>query len=94
MHTEVIKVDRSESPARVVRRAVRALVAGGLVVFPTETVYGVAARADHPGAMQRLRQLKGRSCATPFTLHVPASADANQYVSNESGLARRGVGTL
>ena len=43
-----------------VRRAAECLKQGNLVVVPTETVYGVAARADWPAAMAKLRAAKGR----------------------------------
>ena len=43
-----------------VRRAAELLKQGELVVVPTETVYGVAARADAPDALAKLRAAKGR----------------------------------
>ena len=46
-----------------------ALRDGALVVFPTETVYGVAASAVNTDAMTRLRALKSRTNAQPFTVH-------------------------
>ncbi len=44
----------------------RILREGGLIAFPTETVYGVGARHDRPAAVARLRELKGREAAKPF----------------------------
>lgn len=52
------------------------LAGGGLVVFPTETVYGVGARADLPPALARLRALKGREGGKPFTVHVGSMEQA------------------
>jgi protein-tyrosine phosphatase len=49
----------------------RILREGGLVVFPTETVYGVGAARDHPDALRRLCELKGRDAARPLTVHLP-----------------------
>jgi L-threonylcarbamoyladenylate synthase len=46
-----------------IRRAAELLRAGELVIVPTETVYGVAARADSPDAMARLYAAKGREDA-------------------------------
>ena len=89
MKTQVIKVDRAESPAEAVRRAAEVLIGGGLVVFPTETVYGVAARADDPEALERLRAFKGRTSGVPFTLHLSSSSDAVRYASDASGTALR-----
>jgi L-threonylcarbamoyladenylate synthase len=49
---------------------VTALEAGGLAVIPTDTVYGLACRADHEGAVRRLSALKGRSAEQPIALVV------------------------
>ena len=51
----------------------------GLVAFPTETVYGLAARADHPAALERLRELKGRPEDMPFTWHVGSSRALQRF---------------
>ncbi|MEO1235955.1 MAG: Sua5/YciO/YrdC/YwlC family protein [Planctomycetota bacterium] len=55
--------------------AAETLNRGGLVGLPTETVYGVAARADLPGAMARLRELKQVGPDERFALHL-SNADA------------------
>lgn len=55
--------------------ALETLQRGGLVVLPTETVYGVAARADDADALARLAELKGRPEERAFTWHV-ANSDA------------------
>jgi protein-tyrosine phosphatase len=54
----------------LVERVGAALAAGGLVCMPTETVYGVAARADSDAALGALRALKGRAAREPLTWHV------------------------
>ncbi len=56
---------------RRVRKEISALLAeGGVVALPTETVYGLAVRADDAVAVQRLRDLKGRDPRLPLTWHV------------------------
>lgn len=70
-------------------RAAASLADGALVVFPTETVYGVAGNACHPEAMRRLRELKSRTDRRPFTVHLPARADAAAYVDHELPFAKR-----
>ena len=57
----------------VLDEAVRALAEGKLVALPTETVYGIAARADLPEALEALRALKGRDGDKPFTVALSAS---------------------
>jgi L-threonylcarbamoyladenylate synthase len=53
-----------------VGEAVRALVVGGLVILPTETVYGLAADASNPGAVAKLYAAKGRPAFNPLIAHV------------------------
>ncbi|MBI5320544.1 L-threonylcarbamoyladenylate synthase [Bradyrhizobium sp.] len=53
-----------------VTAAVRTLAAGGLVAFPTETVYGLGADAANPAAIARLYQAKGRPAFNPLIAHV------------------------
>ncbi|MBP5319505.1 MAG: threonylcarbamoyl-AMP synthase [Kiritimatiellae bacterium] len=48
--------------------AKRILDAGGVVVLPTDTVYGIGAKPDCPGAMRRIRQIKGRPADKPIAL--------------------------
>ena len=53
-----------------VRSAARCLAEGGLVAFPTETVYGLGADATNPAAIARLYQAKGRPAFNPLIAHV------------------------
>jgi L-threonylcarbamoyladenylate synthase len=72
-----------------VQRAATALRSGDLVIFPTETVYGVAANATSRTALARLRTAKGRSDTQPFTVHLANPADAARYVTESHPIARR-----
>ena len=58
-----------------ISHAVAILRAGGLVAFPTETVYGLGADARNPEAIRRLFAAKGRPADHPVIVHL-ASADA------------------
>jgi tRNA threonylcarbamoyl adenosine modification protein (Sua5/YciO/YrdC/YwlC family) len=71
VRTEVLRVDARRPDPAAVARAAGALRSGHLVVFPTETVYGLGARADAPRALAALRELKGRDADKPLTLHLP-----------------------
>ncbi len=53
-----------------VAQAARCLAAGGLVAFPTETVYGLGADATNPAAIGRLYQAKGRPAFNPLIAHI------------------------
>ena len=58
--------------------AARILAEGGLVAFPTETVYGLGADATNPAAIARLYQAKGRPAFNPLIAHVGDIAAARQ----------------
>lgn len=70
MKTETLPTTNPESFAR----AVEILNRGGLVAFPTDTVYGLAAQVDNPAAIEKLYQAKQRSKekAIPVLLGSPA----------------------
>lgn len=70
------------------KRVVEALAAGELVALPTETVYGIAARADHAAALERLAALKGRDRSKPLTWHV-GRTEALEALPQLSAMARR-----
>jgi L-threonylcarbamoyladenylate synthase len=66
----VVKVD-PQSPARaVIDRAAELLRAGGLVAFPTETVYGLGAHALDPKAVRKIFAIKERPDWDPLIVHV------------------------
>jgi len=88
MAVQIITTTKSDSYASI-SAAADALRDGALVVFPTETTYGVAANAAQPEAMRRLRTIKGRHDARPFTVHLGQPTDARCYVSAPSPIARR-----
>lgn len=58
--------------------AARCLADGGLVAFPTETVYGLGADATNATAIARLYQAKGRPAFNPLIAHVPDLAAARR----------------
>jgi L-threonylcarbamoyladenylate synthase len=62
-------------------RAVRSLRAGGLVAFPTETVYGLGADATNAAAVAKIFAAKGRPATNPLIVHVADEAAARRYAS-------------
>ena len=69
----MIAVQTRLAPAgrAAVATAVEVLAAGGLVAFPTETVYGLGADAGNGLAVARLYEAKGRPAFNPLIAHVP-----------------------
>jgi L-threonylcarbamoyladenylate synthase len=64
-----------------IARAVEILHAGGLVVFPTETVYGLGADATDPLAVARIFEAKGRPRFNPLIAHVRSLEEAEQHAA-------------
>ena len=62
-----------EGRAAAIEAAARCLAAGGLVAFPTETVYGLGADATNGPAVARLYEAKGRPAFNPLIAHVRIS---------------------
>lgn len=69
--------------------AVRHLRAGGLVAFPTETVYGLGARALDADAVSRVFALKGRPSNNPLIVHVSGARMAREYCTAWPDAAER-----
>jgi len=63
-----------------IERAAEILRGGGLVAFPTETVYGLGANALDPGAVERIYAAKGRPATSPLIVHVDSVAMAKSLV--------------
>lgn len=64
--------------AGAIARAAECIRAGGLVAFPTETVYGLGADATNGLAVARIFEAKGRPRFNPLIVHVPSLADAER----------------
>ena len=88
MATKVIKARTSASAKLAARHGAKALRAGRLVAFATETVYGVAAMATDAEAMDRLRELKSRP-KQPFSVHLGRPEDAARYLAEPPAGAKR-----
>lgn len=69
--------------------AARMLRHGGLVAFPTETVYGLGADATNPAAIARLNQVKGRPPEKPYSLHLHSPDQVRPFVEVVPALAQR-----
>jgi L-threonylcarbamoyladenylate synthase len=71
-----------------IERATAALLCGGLVALPTETVYGLAADADQPAAVAAIFDAKGRPHDHPLILHVADAAAADAWARDIGPVAR------
>ncbi|MDX2052412.1 MAG: L-threonylcarbamoyladenylate synthase [Polyangiaceae bacterium] len=64
---------------RDVELAVRLLRQGGVVAFPTETVYGLGARADSTQAVRRIFEIKQRPATHPLIVHIRSAAEVSHF---------------
>lgn len=72
-----------------IRACVERLRSGGLVAFPTETVYGLGAIATNEEAVRRVFALKGRPAQNPLIVHVDGEETARRYVRRWPERAQR-----
>lgn len=90
MKPEIVEVHSDTEQLEAARKTADALAAGKVVIFPTETVYGVAARVTAPEAMERLRRIKARQPGgKPFSVHIGNKDDARLYVNHMRPTAER-----
>jgi tRNA threonylcarbamoyl adenosine modification protein (Sua5/YciO/YrdC/YwlC family) len=89
MATRVLTITDPVLQEKEVQEAAKALAGGDLIVFPTETVYGVGASAVNAEAIAQLSQLKSRSPDKPFTLHLADPSEAERYAGPLPLVAQR-----
>lgn len=64
-----------------IHKAAEIIRAGGLVVFPTETVYGLGANALDAGAVRKIYELKGRPVTSPLIVHIASIQQAREFAA-------------
>lgn len=84
MQTEIIKVTEDSSVTELLAPAAEIIRQGGLVVFPTETVYGLGADATNPLATAKIYEAKGRPSDNPLIIHVSTPEEAEHYAFTNS----------
>ena len=80
MHTELIEINRAQISPAVLERAGAILRAGGLVAFPTETVYGLGADGLNEEAARKIYAAKGRPSDNPLIVHIADTEALNKIV--------------
>lgn len=81
MKTTVLKIDPRRPDANVINIAGETIKKGGLVAFPTETVYGLAADAFNELAVRRVYEAKGRPANNPLPVQLADKADISKLVA-------------
>ncbi len=83
MQTQVVKLDSTSIDAGKIRQAAHLVDSGQLVIFPAETVYGIAC-AGMAESISKLSCLKGRGAEKRYTLHIAQKDDVYKYVPSIS----------
>lgn len=89
METEVLAVDERMPEEAALERAAAVVRRGGLVAFPTETVYGLGADALNEAAVRRIFEAKGRPADNPLIVHIASVAEAEPLTVFGPSTARR-----
>ena len=79
MNTEIYRLSPDEANNPNIEKAASILREGGLVAFPTETVYGLGGDATAPKAAKLIYEAKGRPSDNPLIIHIAEPADAELY---------------
>ena len=85
----IIRIDARAPEQSAIEQAAEILRRGGLVAFPTETVYGLGANALDAAAVERIYSAKGRPSFNPLIVHVPDEAAARELASEWPDRASR-----
>lgn len=80
--TDVYQIKSDSPDPQVIAKAADTIRAGGLVAFPTETVYGLGANGLDPDAVARIFAAKGRPSRNPIILHVASIEEAIPLVKS------------
>ncbi len=80
METKIVKIDEEHIDGRKIVEAGQILKAGGLVAFPTETVYGLGGDALNAGSSKKIYAAKGRPSDNPLIVHITNMASLTRIV--------------
>lgn len=89
MNTKVIKLDPVFPDRDKLEEAAQILRKGGLVAFPTETVYGLGANALNEEAVKRIFLAKGRPSDNPLIMHIPDAGWVERFTTDVPVQAQR-----
>ena len=79
MKTEIFKLLPDDTENSAIVKGAAVIANGGLVAFPTETVYGLGGDATDPDAAKKIYSAKGRPSDNPLIIHVSSPEDAEIY---------------
>jgi tRNA threonylcarbamoyl adenosine modification protein (Sua5/YciO/YrdC/YwlC family) len=89
MTATVLDVYDSDDPQAIIAESVDRLNAGEIVAFPTETVYGIAAKSSDTAAVAKLFDVKARSTGKPMSLAIGCNDSLDNYAQNPTAIMYR-----
>lgn len=89
METKVLRVDAAHPEDEVIALAAEVIRGGGIVAFPTETVYGLGADATNGEAVAKVFAAKGRPSDNPLIVHVADMDQVHQVAREVPPVARK-----
>lgn len=90
METKLVRIENGdEESEKALQEAARILRTGGLVAFPTETVYGLGANAWDETAAGKIYAAKGRPSDNPLIVHISSIGELKPLVTNIPEVGRR-----
>lgn len=84
---KVIKINPQRPQRNILKAVAEVIKSGGLVVFPTETFYGLGANALNPKAVKKIFQVKGRPEKKPLIILIAKKSDLKKYVRKIPAIA-------
>lgn len=87
MNTRVVKVNKIQQNSAAIYEAGDIIKNGGLVAFPTETVYGLGGDAFNPESSKKIYAAKGRPSDNPLIVHIANISDLDAIAVNVPGVA-------
>ena len=88
MNLHVVKFNPMRIPERLIDRVVNLLMRGGIIGYPTETVYGLGGDGENEDVIGRICRLKGRDSRRPLLVLVAGEESVSPLVRNVSRKAR------
>lgn len=89
MKTEIININPFFPDARAVTEAARVIKKGGIIAFPTETIYGLGVDARNETAVRRIYEIKNRPAHKPILILIPSQGQLGQFVTEIPPVAEK-----
>jgi L-threonylcarbamoyladenylate synthase len=89
METKIIRIDKDNYFNKILNYPAKVLQDGGLVAFPTETVYGLGANALDEEAIYKIFEAKGRPADNPIIVHIANINELDNLVKEYNGVVKK-----